>query len=285
MTDFFLRAYRLQVGTVEIDARSGVGLNSLRIAFSIQRDEKRTPNAIEIRIWNLSEGNRKALASAENVSVSLEAGYANNVGQLFLGDLRSARTVREGPDLVTCVSGGDGEKAIRSARINRTFKAGTPVKEVLRALSQQLTIGAGNLGTIGNVTYADGSTTLKRAQTMSGLIYDELEDLCRSCGLRWSVQDSALQLRRGDAPVGERQGPLLRADSGLIGQPQVELDRKKGTLVTFEALLLPDVIPGVPVRCESDAFSGNLVVLATEHVGDSHGSEWYVRGTGRPYGA
>lgn len=284
-SDLFHRAYRLVVGTTEIDARAGVGLNSLRIAFAVQRDEKRTPNAVEVRVWNLSEGNRKAIASRQSVPISLEAGYVDDVGQLFLGDLRTARTSREGPDLITCVSGGDGEAAIRSARINRTFRAGTPVKEVLKALAGQLNIAAGNLGTIGSVSYADGSSTLQRAQTMSGLIYDELEDLCRSCGLRWSVQDSALQLRRGDEPVGDRKGPLLRADSGLIGEPQVETDRVKGTLVTCAALLLPDVIPGVAVRVESEAFSGNLVVTQTEHRGDTHGGDWFVTFTGRPYGA
>jgi hypothetical protein len=48
-------------------------------------------------------------------------------------------------------------------------------------------------------------------------VFDELEHITRSCGLRWSVQDSALQLRDG-LPVGDRQGPLFRKDSGLIGE-------------------------------------------------------------------
>jgi hypothetical protein len=186
--------------------------------------------------------------------------------------------------LITCVSGGDGEAAIRGARINRTFKAGTPVKEILKALAASLNIGAGNLNSIGAVAYADGTTAIRRALTCAGLTYDELEDHCRSCGLRWSVQDSALQLRRGDAPVGDTQGPLLRADSGLIGKPQVETD-KKGTLVSGTCLLRADLIPGVPFRVESDAFEGNLVAIATQHDGDSHQAQpWYVNWTGRPYG-
>ncbi len=285
MSDLFNRAYRLIVGTTEIDALQGVGANSLRIGFSVSRDEKRTPNSVEIRVWNLTKASRKALESAQNVSVSLEAGYAGDVGQLFLGDLRSARTEHTPPDHVTCVSGGDGEAAIRTARINRTFKAGTPVKEILNTLAQQLNIGAGNLGTIGAVAYADGSTTIRRALTCAGLIYDELEDHCRSCGLRWSVQDSALQLRRGDEPVGDLKGPLLRDDSGLIGTPTVETERKKGTLVSGTALLRPDLIPGVAFRVESEAFEGNLVCTATQHVGDTHSQEWYVHWTGKPYGA
>lgn len=284
MSELFARAYRLIVGTTEIDALQGVGSTSLRIAFSVSRDDKRTPNNVEVKCWNLSPGNRKALETAQNVPVSLEAGYVGDVGQLFLGDLRSARTEHAPPDKITCVSGGDGEATIRSARINRTFKAGTPVKEVLKALAQQLNIGAGNLGTIGDVAYADGSTTIKRALTCAGLIYDELEDHCRSCGLRWSVQDSALQLRRGDEPIGETQGPLLRADSGLIGTPTVETDRKKGTLVSGVALLRPDLIPGVSFRVESLSFEGNLVCTATVHTGDTHLQEWYVNFTGRPYG-
>ncbi len=287
MAELFGRAYRLVVGATEIDASQGVGSTGLRIAFAIARDERRTPNSAEVRIWNLSRASREALASAEQVTVSLEAGYVGSIGQLFLGDLRTVRTHREGPDLITTVSGGDGEAALRTARIAKTYPAGTPVADVLRGLATALGVQRGNVEFA--ATRALGTARLGRARTLHGLVYDELEDFCRAQGLRWSVQDSALQVRSGDDPVRGTQAPLLRADSGLIGQPEVQAKGKAQTgragqkVVSFSALLRADVIPGVPVALASEAFTGNLVITETTHQGDSHQGDWVVNAVGRPF--
>lgn len=302
----FQRAYRLNIGGIEIDARKGAGLNALRVVFSIERDVKRRPNNCEIRVYNLTKAHQADLAKEPAVRVRLEAGYVGDLGTIFDGDLRSARTRREGPDDVTSVAGGDGESKIRTARINKTFSAGTPVTTVITELAKALGVGTGNLSQFAGAQLANGSKTLTRSLTLYGSVYDELEHLARSCGLRWSIQDSALQLREAGLPVGDRQGPLLRPDTGLIGQVEVETvvagaEKAKGvvktnkallaqgfgqgtTKVTGSCLLRPDLIPGVPFRVESEAFTGNLVCVATVHTGDTHSTDqWSVEWTGRPY--
>lgn len=302
----FQRAYKLNIGGIEIDASAGVALNALRITFSIERDVKRRPNSCEVRVYNLTRAHQAELAKDPAVRVRLEAGYVGDIGTIFDGDLRSARTQREGPDLMTRVAGGDGEAKIRTARINKTFSAGTPVATVLSELGKALGVGTGNLRDFAGAQLQNGSKTLTRSLTLYGSVYDELEHLTRSCGLRWSIQDSALQIREAGLPVSDRQGPLLRADSGLIGEVQVETviagaEKAKGvvrtnkklkaqgfgagtTKVTGACLLRPDLIPGVPFRVESEAFTGNLVCTATVHSGDSHSTDqWSVEWTGRPY--
>lgn len=323
----FQRAYRLNVGGIEVDARAGVGLDALRIAFSVERDVKRHPNNVELQVYNLTRSHAAALAKEPSVRVRLEAGYVGAVGTLFDGDLRSARTRREGPDLVTRISAGDGETQCRTARINRTFTAGTPIATVVRELGKALGVGAGNLKDFADVRLANNSKTLTRSLTVSGPVFDELEHVTRSCGLSWSIQDSALQLRFEGLPVGDRQGPLLRADTGLIGEVELETKTAKtsvwkivpsrgdvskalgvpesllrpdvnvvpfrstqtvaaklSTQVSGVCLLQPDLIPGVPFRVESQAFTGNLVCLKTVHVGDTHSTDqWIVQWTGRPY--
>jgi hypothetical protein len=287
----FQRAYRLTVGGIEIDAREGVGLNSLRVAFAVERDVKRVPNNAEVAIWNLSPSSQAGLAKLANVPVRLEAGYVGDVGVVFQGDLRSARTKREGPDTVTRVSGGDGEVKIRTARINRTFAAGTPIGTVLRELGKALGVGEGNLRQFLGAQLRNGSKTLSRALTLRGSVFDELEHVTRSCGLGWSIQDSALQLREAGLPVGDRQGPLLRPDTGLIGEVEVETVAKEepgfaagSVRVCGRCLLRPDLIPGVPFRVESEALTSNLVCMATAANGDSHSTDsWCIDWTGRPY--
>lgn len=287
----FQRAYKLTVGSIEIDASAGVGLSALHMAFAIERDDKRAPNNAEVAVWNLTPSNQAALAKLANVPVRLEAGYVDEVGVIFQGDLRSARSRREGPDVVTRVSGGDGESRIRTARINRTFAAGTPIGTVLRDLGSALGVGEGNLRQFLGARLQNGSQRLSRSLTLRGSVFDELECVTRSCGLSWSVQDSALQLRTRGQPVGDRRGPLLRPDSGLIGEVEVETVAKDepgfpagSERVCGRCLLRPDLIPGVPFRVESDAYTGNLVCLATVHQGDSHSTDsWCIDWTGKPY--
>lgn len=294
-TTAFFRAYRIVVGNIEIDARDGVGANSMHIAFSVERDHKRTPNNAELVLWNLSQGSRDALSKLATVPVLIEAGYADDVGVIFLGDLRSARSKREGPDIITRVSAGDGESKIRTARINKTFKAGTPIGDVLGSLGKALGVKPGNVERFRAAALANGGRTLTRALTVSGSVFDELDRLCRSCALDWSVQNSELQLRDATAPAtGFAEGPLLRSDSGLIGDVETEVatETKDGvakgqTIVSGSCLMRADLTPGRSFRVEaagSDGFTGNLLCRSTVHQGDSHSSDsWTVQFTGVPY--
>lgn len=289
----FIRAYRLIVGTVDIDATGGVGPGNLRIAFSVERDHKRAPNNAEVAIWNLNRSNQQALSKLTVVPVQLEAGYADGTGVIFKGDLRTARTRREDTDWITRVSAGDGESKIRVAKLAKTFKAGTPVGDVIGALGTALGVSPGNLNQFRGAKLRDGSSTLKRPLTIAGAASDELERLCRSCGLDWSVQSGALQIREVGAPVGTDRGPLLRADSGLIGD--VESERATETangavkgqvVVSGTCLMRADLVPGRSFRVESAdprGFTGNLVCIRTSHEGDSHAEAWTVAWSGVPY--
>lgn len=288
----FFRAYRIIVGSIEIDARGGVGPNSLHIAFQVDRDHTRVPNNAEMMCWNLSQGSRDALAKLATVPVLIEAGYADDVGTIFLGDLRSARSRREGPDIITRISAGDGETKVRTARVSRTFARGTPIGDVIGQLGSALGVKPGNLSNFRTAALANGARTLTRALTISGSVFDELDRVCRSCGLEWSVQSGELQLKARDVPAtGTSSGPLLNAGSGLIGEVETEVatEAKDGiakgqTIVTGQCLMRADLVPGRSFRVESRAFTGNLVCRATTHEGDSHSSDsWVVNFVGVPY--
>ena len=287
----FIRAYRLTVGNVLIDASAGVGANSARIAFQVERDVKRVPNSAEFEITNLTHGHRDALAKLHNVPVHLKAGYVDDIGTVFLGDLRSARTTHEGTEYITKVSSGDGESKVRTANISRTFPSGTPVGTVIAALGKALGVKPGNVSQFAGAKLANGSSKLSRSLTIHGPVYDELERMTTSCGLGWSIQDGVLQIRERGQPVRGTRGALLRQDTGLVGDPEVEIatETKDGAIkgqpiVHGVCLLRTDVTPGQPLRVESIAFTGNIVCIATVHKGDTHASsDWVVEWSGRPY--
>jgi hypothetical protein len=297
MTVQFTRAYRIVIGDTEVDASTGVGLSGMRIAFKVERDHRRVPNNTELEVWNLARTTRDRLAKLTNVPVQIDAGYlGTDVSTIFLGDLRAAHSRREGPDVVTRVSAGDGAKQCRIARISKTFPAGTALGSVIAELGKALGVKPGNLSGFSSARLTNGSDKLARSLTINGAVYDELERLCRSCGLEWSVQDSELQLKEIGRPVpGGGLGPLLKADSGLVGTPEVEqlaeaskddpLLTKGVTVVSGVCLLRSDLRPGLPFRVESEAFTGNLVCRTTVHQGDSHGTgpDWIVQFSGVPY--
>ena len=287
----FTRAYRLTVGDVLIDASTGVGANSARIRFKVERDVKRVPNSAEFEVTNLTRGHRDALAKLHNVPVHLEAGYVGDLGTVFLGDLRSARTTHDGTEFITKVSSGDGESKVRTASISRTFASGTAVGTVISAMAKALGVKPGNIGQFAGAKLANGSSKLTRGLTIHGPVYDELERITTSCGLAWSIQDGVLQIRERGLPVNGTRGALLRADTGLVGDPEVEIatETKDGVikgqpLVHGVCLLRTDVAPGQPLHVESNAFKGNLVCISTVQGGDTHASsDWTVQWSGRPY--
>lgn len=278
------RSYRIVVGTTEIDAVAGVGPSSLRVQFAVERDLGRAPNQVDVVVHNLNLDHRSMLEASDRIPVSIEAGYLDNLGVIFLGDLRSAVTRRQGGTQLTHVSGGDGENALQTARVNKTYLAGTPVREVVRDIGRQLGVQPGNLNTFGPIAFLNGADRLEGPYTASGLCFDELQRICESVGARYSVQDSALQLHADGEPINQQQGLLLTEASGLVGEPEVQTEKGK-VLVTVTSLLQPDLVPGKLFRVESEKISANLVTEHTVHRGDSHGRDWYVVATGRVYDA
>jgi hypothetical protein len=246
---------------------------------------------MELECVNLASGTRDALAKLHNVPVHLEAGYVGELGTVFLGDLRSARTRKEGTEFITRVSSGDGESKVRTASISRTFPAGTPVGTVIAAMGKALGVKSGNVSAFAGAALSNGSTKLTRSLTVHGAVYDELERFTSSCGLGWSIQDGAIQIRERGQPVRGTQGALLNTASGLVGNVEVEIasETKDGAIkgqpiVHGSCLMRADVTPGNPLRVISAQFTGNLVCVSTVHRGDTHASpEWVVSWSGRPY--
>ena len=277
------RSFRLSIGDIQF-ASEGV-VRPLDFEFMVQRDKTITPNNIKLTIKGLAKDTRETisqLAGGDGVTVRLEVGYQENLGQIFFGVLRKAESWREGGVWLTQISGGDGEKAIRTAKISKTFKKGTKVSEVIRALVKALGV---NEGTLNNTLtalevsgYLSGGNAIQKALTVSGDAATALEDFMLSCGFEWSIQDGAfLAGPRGQAVV-PGTGPLLTSRTGLVGTPNLDKDGN----VVGKALMHADLIPGKVFRVESDRVTGNFIAKKTKHEGSSQGQEWYVSFVGTP---
>jgi len=272
----FGRSFRLQVGGLEVNNVDS--LAALRVEFKIERDKRRDPDTASFIIYNLNPEHRADLESQAQVSCVFDAGYKDNVQQMFAGILRRAVSFKQGGTWATSIKVGDGESPkIALARLNKTYAKGTPISAALQDLVQLTEIKSGNLSELIDAARIAGQDKWLRAKTISGPPMSELYRLARSFGFGYTIQDGVFVFHSDTSSTGA--GVILSPDTGLIEVPKLD---SKGN-VQFKALLTADILPQALVELRSESVSGKYVVQKTEHAGDSAGGDWCVSGTGKPY--
>jgi hypothetical protein len=286
----YSRASRITVGSgpnaVQV---SNIGQQrGLDVWFSIRRSLKpKEPNTCDLKIWNLADDTRKRLeqsahrvgnsrASAPGaitsiIAVKIEAGYENAMSTAFLGELRSAQTVRDGVDFVTEMQTGDGDEATTKARISFSTKdtAIMDAYAVAQKLIQSMGSGEGNLKNFGGILRA--SDLYGGGVCLKGNPADVLHTLCRSIGVEFTLQNGQCQFTSLGQPIPGAAYDLT-SDSGLIGEPSVDT---KGVL-NCETLLLPGIKPGAQISINAlfvDPANGYRVSSMVT-TGDTAGESW-----------
>lgn len=273
MALLFRRAISLTLGTKLV--------TNLRVVFKVKRSLKQEPNTIEAQVYNLAPDTLAALAAAKpRPALLLEAGYKDSVQQLFVGKVREARSVRQGVDVITTVQGGDGERELSRARVNLSFRPGTPVGTVLDQLGQALGVNVQKAkGLLQSAQLRGGLAQFTTGTVVSGKAADEFWKLLTGAGLEASVQDGELQVMpRGQPsllPVVK-----LAADSGLVGTPELG---ERGRLKA-RSLLQGQLLPGRQVYVYSPIakVDGYYRITEVVHSGDTDGAAWYSDIEGTP---
>lgn len=276
----YSRASRVTVGTILV-ANIGQQMG-LDVWFSVRASLKaKEPNTCDLKIWNLSPNSRKSIEQASQpvksvaaapgapntvVPVKIEAGYEGNMSTIFLGEMRSAQTVRDGDDFVTELQTGDGDEALTVARVTASLGP-TTAYAVAQRLLAAMGVGTGNLPAVAQVLRS--TTLFQQGVTLKGNPGVILAQLCASVGLEFSIQ-------RGQAQFLSLGRPLtgsayeLSPDTGLIGEPSVDT---KGVLSCM-TLMLPGLKPGDPIYMNSDFVQGVFRVTSMTTVGDTAGNDW-----------
>lgn len=288
------RVCHVTVGTLLLEGTEGTGLD---VEFNIRKNLKPEPNSCTLKIYNLNADHRYALEQSTTVitgpqtppgsggtvvPVRIDAGYASGTSQIWLGELRASQTQHVGPNYITVLTTGDGDKAITRQRVNVAMGPGTTSATAMRTLMQALGIGTGNLPKALNLLNTQGSAQLyANGAMLKGLAADHMTDLVRSAGLEWSIQNGTLQVLNLGQPLAG-QAVLISEATGMVGSPTVDT---KGIL-TFTTLMVPDIKPGVPVAVSAEFNQGQQQgyrVIACEYTGDTMGQEWYVKAESQKY--
>jgi hypothetical protein len=274
---------------------NGFAMEGLRVGFTIDKNLKVASNTAEISIYNLSRQTRERMhASKVGIPVVVEAGYrATGLSLLFVGEMREAFS-RPEPDgtWATILRAGDGDSALRGVRNRTSLRPGVSVERLVGEQFKQLGVGLGNAFTEfknqikgGDVDAERLGAALGSGFVMSGAAKDAMEQITKSAGVEYSVQNGQLQVLKKGEPLGVR-APVLGPDSGLDGSPSIDA---QGTM-HLRARLLPNLFPGMPIQVthyrssDLELFHTTKVYPATldtiyriekvRFVGDLWGDDW-----------
>jgi len=276
----YLRKVRLTAsgaGSLVINP-GGIQTHELKISFDVSKSISSSQNSAKIQIWNLSEAHRNSIGK-ELDDIMLEAGYmppgeGGNVGIIFKGQMRDVEHKREGPDIVTTLSCGEGDRAFRKATISKTFRAGTEVKEVVDEIYKQLEAEGIDRG---EWKFPDdiNDRKFKRPYSMCGGCKREMDTLGRGKGFYWSVQNGTMEVIPHDGYVGGIV--LISPETGMVDTPTITDNGVK-----VSALLNPEIRPNRRVRIESqtlemNAEGGEYRVSQCDYSGDNREGDFIVQ--------
>lgn len=280
MTVQFDRDVRIKVDALDI--------KGLHASFRVVKTLKKEPNTCELTIYNLTQERRDEIAQADKPIVEIKAGYkgrktdsgvlsvpstdllsgaeeeSEEPGLIFLGNVRDADSGYENPDWITSLESGDGERATRFSRINKSFASGTSLAVVMNEVAKSMGVGIGNSAQkalSGNLLEA-GKEFLNNV-TMSGQSSKEMDRIVKSAGLEWSIQDGVLQLLDPGKPL-EDVSVVLTPDTGLIGSPTIGNDG----VIRIRALLNSDIVPGREIELTSKALTQGSTIGGLGAVAD-----------------
>jgi hypothetical protein len=270
------RDWSVQVGNVRMTP--GPPGRSLTVEFEVTKTTDREPNTCTLKVANLIRRRRDSLQELDDPQLQIIAGYRDFTDTIFVGDARDIWSYRDGVDTWTEIESEDGGTAYRTGTIQQSFAAGTPVATVIEACATAMGVGFGNAASVASGAELDsGGNNYANGTTVSGVAWRQLNRVCSSCSLRWSVQNGVLQLRAAGRP-SQVSAIVLNPASGLLESPtRGKRDERTGR-ITYgaKALLIPGLYPGRVVRVQSREVNANLMIQRVRYGGTTTGEDWFA---------
>lgn len=267
-------------------------LSTMRCRFEIRDSTNQSLRTLVLRITNLSDATAQALPGKEGGKVEIQAGYEDNLGIIFTGDLKQKRIGRENPtDTYVDLYASTGDRAYGNAVVSKTLKAGSTGADIYNAcLDAMKPYGI----TQGQIPDFLAQRKFPRPYTLFGMARSHLRTLAQSNGCTWNFRDDKLDI----IPVGgtlKGDTTILNSRTGLVGMPEqtnlgivarclinpkiginsmVQIDQKSIQQAAYDLS-----IGGEPNNSEpflaSIAADGFYRVIAIDHIGDTSGRSWY----------
>jgi hypothetical protein len=194
-------------------------ISGLHMAFIVEsftpaeKSSDSKPNTAKISVWNLAEATRQ-LFTEEHQAIEFYAGYGDNIGLIFSGELTNVIHEKERLDWRTDLYAGDGIKDWTTKYFNRSYPAGSSITQIINDMCDATDLAKSIDIFIDSI--------LLRGESYAGLVKDCLTKITKDRGLQWSVQYGVIEITQRDSPLlRDPSVVVLSADTGLIGQPSL----------------------------------------------------------------
>ncbi|MBR3972993.1 MAG: hypothetical protein IKJ99_03435 [Oscillospiraceae bacterium] len=275
----FDRQYRLACGPggatgFEVGETSADQPIPLHISFSIQKSDTETQNSGKVSIWNLNNEHLSVL-NKKDCALSLRAGYGTRLSLIFAGIISFVSTTMDGADRVTEIEAIDNRVEIRDTYVSVSYRGKVNSKTIMDDVAAQMGVA---------VTYSYNAkfVDLPNGFSYVGQAKNIMNKICKCCGLKWSIQNGVMQVKRpGD--VMKKEVYLLNAESGLIGSPaRVVVSPEEATEESVlgwdvEYLLNGAIHVDDYVKLETAAVTGYFRVYSLDIAGDNITGDWYCK--------
>ena len=254
MTRQFGRAVRISLSgangqTGEVLTASSGG-DGLRIQFEFESHTSQAPASIQLIVSNISQGKAKKVQS-EFVGISVEAGYDDNVGEVFKGSIVEC-TFGEATDSFTTtllrIYAVSNDLAYGNARLSETMPAGWTHQDVIDRSAKALAQYGVPMGQVLGVDAA--SIKHPRPAVLVGQVRDILRETCLSLGATWTMNGGQLDVISTKHPGTGSSGVVIAPDTGLLSQAVQKLDG-----VTVSCLINPLIKLNTTVKINSKILS------------------------------
>lgn len=259
---------------VIVTTKSGdaINLSNLQCVFKVKKADSQTPNAAEIKIYNLENETVNQIRK-EFTGVILQAGYQSNFGVFFRGNIKQTEVGKEnGTDTYLIIYAGDGDEAYNFAVVNKTLAAGATYEDQVQAAMapmQEKGVSQGYMAPLGTIG-------LPRGKVLFGQSNRYLQQAAKSSNTTWSIQDQKLQF----VPMTSylpNEVVVLNSQTGLIGAPQTTNEG-----LSVRCLLNPLIKVGGRIKLtqedigiENSSGDGVYRVLVVEYEGNTRDTSWY----------
>lgn len=247
-------------------------IDGYRVEFETKLNKSSSPNKTKIIIYNLTESFKKIIEE-KDLSVNLFVGYGDVLEQditklIFSGNVLKPKTKKEGADFLTILECGDAQNALVDTNLDKSYKSGTRLKDIIKDLLKELNIDFNE-----NILNKLSNRKFNNGYTAEGNVKSNLDTLLKNEGYYFTVQNGQVIITK-DEEIDENLAVVFNKETGLLDIP---IKTDKG--LEFKALINQIVKAGDTVKVQSEflEIDSFYKVSNVTYKGDTRGNDWYIQ--------
>ena len=186
---------------------------SLNCRFKVENEFGGVICYLVLELFNLKNDTQQKLE--KDAVLSLSAGYAGHIGEIFYGTIVNVYTMRQGTDLitkVTCTAGGLSRK--KKPIVNAAFAQDTHVTEMIEACTNAM-----QYSLIIDKSQFKADEKSKSSASLMGDAITVLDKLAKEFNFVWAIEGQTIVVLKSGTT---RKGQTLKISrsTGMIGVPK-----------------------------------------------------------------